>query len=1356
MRKLCALLLISVFILSLASALELQREPIEKIGYDWDNVEQFTRDQTTSKYGRYEIRNSILKIPFLELSRVADIELLNNSDVCGENCFAEKEITLYEDGVLIDEVSFETLQEDGSWIYQPIRSYKFSYQGEIQDYKTVCVRNGTSENGTALQSCSQVEDGSHIGKINYQEGEVVRAGTYLLRLDGSKKPSRTVDWKVKTNGVWTDEWAVWGGGFIGSEYQLIIHADSMNESGLSINDVTVDDLGGGRFKINTTEVDDDLSRAKIMKTLFYGTNGLDPRATSTFITNPITIYSNDERDDGMIGYYAQVSYYFRNTGYMEGTIVGGSGNATLWAYSSCNEDGNGCFSPQSYSFNGSTVLTMPGSSNDITTDYTGTTTYEEYIGPNITRMTGGSGSFGVFENNKQIILSSGNISFAYTRLSCGTGCPGEQVITSTDFLDDEDFPAITYSNAQVTLNSPANNYISPTQEIEFNCSAEVTGGASLVNMSLWTNESGSWGIRNTITTEISGIGLVSYYTLDDNLSTTNVIDSLGLNNGTLTGGDNTDDISVAGKINTSLELDGSADYIDIGTMGSFGSNIDNGVTFSMWINTTTTAFFRMGAINTGATTLLSLDFNTGATGKIGITLRDEDGNILSGATTNAETWRDGAYHFIVITIDGSSNTINITIDNDSKPITYATQNTPDNFNNFGFGFSLGVLNNRGTPEAFFDGILDEVGIWNRTLNQSEKTSLYNSGDGNRPNIATTRTQTFQRTITESTLWNVQACDSDGDCGFAVANYTVHLDTEAPAISVQSPAGTLNYNFIGNNETLNITFTDSNLESCWYNYNGTNITIDGCLTGVKNSTQFILEANNFNMTIYANDSTGNFNSSFIEWDYKVIEINQTYNNETLEGAVEDFSATIRLDQGETITAVALVYNGSASAGTSSIVGNNIEINEELIIPQVTTETNITFYWSVILTGGEVINLTSQNQTVRNMEIDNCSSFSNQILNITMVDEEEQFQLTNTTIEVAINLLSVDRSQIVISLSGNFEDENPLGICLNENITEDIMYSLDAVFKYTSEGYAIEYYNLVNSSLDNETTTQSITLYNLNASDSTDFQLTFTGEDFLPVENALVFIERQYIAENTFKTVELPKTDSNGQTILHLVRNDIVYNIRVIKEGVVLANFANIIAFCEDFTIGACSLPLNAISNISLVFNYDDEIGLIFQENTQYNETTGVASFSFASTDGTTKVVSMSIERRDVFGNRTICENTVVSSSGSVSCQVDPAITDTSLISIISVDGEDKINSEIILDDTGYGQNGYAIFFIFSIAMLLMFSGSKTWMLVGVSLNYIVGVSLGLIIGGIAGVGSTGIFVLIISMVGIWQLNKDRKQ
>ncbi len=185
MKKLFTFLLLGLFVISIVSAIEIQQR--EKVGYDWDNVKQFKIDESTSKYGKYEIRNSIAKIPFLSLSKVADIELINNSDICGIDCFAEKEITLYNDGILIDEITFETLQEDGSWKLQNIRSHKFSYQGEIQDYKTECVDlKELNENGTITKTCSQVENGTHIGTIYYNEGDVVKAGTYLLRLDGEK------------------------------------------------------------------------------------------------------------------------------------------------------------------------------------------------------------------------------------------------------------------------------------------------------------------------------------------------------------------------------------------------------------------------------------------------------------------------------------------------------------------------------------------------------------------------------------------------------------------------------------------------------------------------------------------------------------------------------------------------------------------------------------------------------------------------------------------------------------------------------------------------------------------------------------------------------------------------------------------------------------------------------------------------------------------------------------------------------------------------------------------------------------------------------------------------------------------
>ncbi len=56
---------------------------------------------------------------------------------------------------------------------------------------------------------------------------------------------------------------------------------------------------------------------------------------------------------------------------------------------------------------------------------------------------------------------------------------------------------ISFASAAITttLNSPVDDSIAYVNLVTFNASASVTGGATLVNMSLWTNESGSWELK---------------------------------------------------------------------------------------------------------------------------------------------------------------------------------------------------------------------------------------------------------------------------------------------------------------------------------------------------------------------------------------------------------------------------------------------------------------------------------------------------------------------------------------------------------------------------------------------------------------------------------------------------------------------------------------------------------------------------------------------------------------------------------------------------------------------------------------------------------------------------------------------
>ena len=563
--------------------------------------------------------------------------------------------------------------------------------------------------------------------------------------------------------------------------------------------------------------------------------------------------------------------------------------------------------------------------------------------------------------------------------------------------------------------------------------------------------------------------------------------------------------------------------------------------------------------------------------------------------------------------------------------------------------------------------------------------------------------------------------------------------------------------MGNSLNLSFIVTDiaGNLDTCLWDYNGSNNSA-ACSDGVQFNTTIIQEQNNFNVIVYAND-TQNFNSTNSStWSIKFLEHNNTYNNQTAEGSFEDFLAFGEVLSGLSVSSVNLIYNGTSTSGESFEVGNITVLRKQNFnIPSVNTNTNISFYWTVTLSDSTEINLSTQNQTIFNLDIDNCSSYTNQILNFTVVDEETQLMLSNTTIETANNIYSEDRSELVLNFSV-LSTSNPTGICLNINITSGAVYSLDTIVRYETPISAIEYYNIVNSTLSNTTTIQDIILYDLNLSDSTEFQLTFTGSDFLFVENALVHVDRQYISENQFKTVELPKTDFNGQAVLHLVRNDVIYNIRITKGGVVLGNFENKVAFCDDFTIGDCNIELNAFDSVDAVFNYDEDIGIIFTTPT-YNATSNKVSFNFLTEDGESSTVRLEVTRNDIFGNRSVCNSTLTSSGGTLICNVPATIEDSFLKTEVSVDGILALSTRVDVDSTNYGVVGYLIMFIMAIALCFMFVDvGKSGVLISLGITLIGSISLGLMSGEIIGFGASGLWLLIVIIIGIIKLNKERQQ
>ncbi len=904
-------------VLPLGSSLDLQATPLEKVGVDWDNVDSFTQTKDTSVYGKYQIRNSVLGIPFLQLSKVADIELKENSDVCSINCFAEKEIILYNDGILIDDIIFKTLQEDDSWIEQDIRNYHFSYQGEIQDYKTVCTKDKElSLNGTQTETCIRVEDGTHIGTINYQMGDVVKAGTYNLRLDGQKKPSRTVDWIVKSNGVWTDEWATWG------------------------------------------------------------------------------------------------------------SISGGD-------------------------------------------------------------------------------------------------------------------------DAEVILNSPVDNYILLNNPQTFNATATITGGATLVNRSLWTNETGDWDIKNTTST-------------------------------------------LGGDVQITGHGDGGAT-----TPGKFGAKFtltseSNLTQADFIVSTTPITTWYLGTTNGGSE--ISTGTLTGGKATIG--------ELLSIGTYYLTTDRGGAnYQYWAASV--------------SYPISIGT---------------IGQIDSRN------DGNSEKM---NELVNMNFSFST------------DSLIQTWTRTITDGIIWNVQACDSDGDCGFATANRTLLIDTTIPKISLKSPTGTINYGAIGQSETLNVTFTDTNLDTCWYDYNGTNITIDGCVTGVSNSTNFTLEYGDTDMTIWANDSVGNTNSTYTSWDYKILENEQVYETEVYETEISTIAINITYDPTNPITAI-LNYDGtnysSVNAGSESI---GYFASSAFNIPLINASENKTFYW-IITTGGSIITTTEINQTISPLIFQQCNAtYPTQTLNFTFFDELNQTNLnassypTNilTNFQYWIGDGSIKKTYTFQNLSSSL---NNYQFCINRNETT----YLDMNMQYFSTDYAERTYYYRNETIDNSS--KDILLYSLLNSEATKFSVNIKQETDV-FTDAIVKVWKYFVGLGDYAVVMVGLTDDNGQFVSNLDL-DQTYNFTIEKDnynyGGYIKQSACASSPCEiDINIG--EIALSGFASLKEYFAQNIEITDAGLWN---NITTKMVSIDFLDTTGTASYWRLYVYMNNYNNDSiiSICDVKSYTSSGTLSC------------------------------------------------------------------------------------------------------------
>ena len=215
-------------------------------------------------------------------------------------------------------------------------------------------------------------------------------------------------------------------------------------------------------------------------------------------------------------------------------------------------------------------------------------------------------------------------------------------------------------------------------------------------------------------------GPIAHWKLDDGAGTT-AVDSEGGHDGTLTNGP----AWVAGQIGDALNFDGVNEYVDVGTFDVSGS----GLTMMGWFNAdtiptsdgriiskanglnATDAWWQLSTTDSGANRYLRMRIKAGGTT-----------TTMADSTVNLST---GQWYFAVATYDNASGAMKLYLDGaEVKSGTHAVGGAVDT----GPAVPIAIGAN-GTAERFFDGILDDVRVYDRALNATEISDLFTGGGG---------------------------------------------------------------------------------------------------------------------------------------------------------------------------------------------------------------------------------------------------------------------------------------------------------------------------------------------------------------------------------------------------------------------------------------------------------------------------------------------------------------------------------------------------------------------------------------------------------------------------------------------------
>lgn len=659
-----------------------------------------------------------------------------------------------------------------------------------------------------------------------------------------------------------------------------------------------------------------------------------------------------------------------------------------------------------------------------------------------------------------------------------------------------------------------------------------------------------------------------------------------------------------------------------------------------------------------------------------------------------------------------------------------------------------------------DAKIDECAVWNRSLSAVEITGLWNNGDGltfvsegigaptsinitlnSYPNniYFTSKPQTifFNSTalivngnFTNATLyvwnstfyswtnfsaivgypnatgknlsliisddgsykWNYKYCalnsTSDTVCEFATANRTFGIDTIPPTINITYPTENLQLLIFNATANITINFTVSDggvgLSSCWF-FNGTGNTTITCGT----NTSQIFSGGNHTIIFYANDTLNQINSITRNFFINSVSYVVNYSSSVVEG--ENTTIYFNITASELTQANATInYNGtnyqmilSGSNGTSA------RFYRIITAPSVNADGIILFNISYYL-NGNIYNTTNYSQIIYNIPNMTVGSCSPAAFTFNLVDEET---LNSIVGDFEYNFYYGLSNSSFSRTYGKITNSSGFSLCVNTTISPSwTLGSGEIFYRNTTDYVDRRYYLFSGTTLTNVTT--NVTLHDLLTSKQTSFKLEIESSSLDPYENIFASLIRWYPNLNEYRIVDMGRTDETGSTVIHVKTEDVDYRIGVYEQN------GSLIKLAEPIRMTCLVSPCTYTLKISPT-EKDFTSFLNIQNLLEYNETTGIWTFTFNDPSQKTSTMNLTVYKLTGTSIYPVCSSSVSSWSGAITCNT--SIYTGTLKGEVkrSASPEVPIAQKVINVGTNAFKSKYGLFISFLIALPIMF-------------------------------------------------------